>query len=51
MTLLGAAYSAMQFVFVPVWSALSDRVGRRPVLLGSIAATAVSRLPNAVMRM
>lgn len=41
-TLLGAAYSAMQFVFVPVWSALSDRVGRRPVLLGSIAATAVS---------
>lgn len=41
-TLLGAAYSAMQFVFVPVWSTLSDRVGRRPVLLGSIAATAVS---------
>ena len=41
-TLLGAAYSAMQFVFVPLWSALSDRVGRRPVLLGSIAATVVS---------
>jgi len=41
-TLLAAAYSAMQFVFVPVWSTLSDRVGRRPVLLVSIAATAVS---------
>src|SRR6476469_7454763 len=27
--LLGASYSAMQFVFVPVWGRLSDRVGRR----------------------
>lgn len=39
-TLLGAAYSAMQFLFVPLWGHLSDRVGRRPVLLGSIAASA-----------
>ncbi len=37
--LLGASYSAMQFLFVPVWGRLSDRVGRRPVLLGSILAT------------
>jgi DHA1 family tetracycline resistance protein-like MFS transporter len=36
--LLGAAYSLMQFLFVPVWGRLSDRVGRRPVLLWSIAA-------------
>jgi DHA1 family tetracycline resistance protein-like MFS transporter len=36
--LLGAVYSLMQFVFVPVWGRLSDRVGRRPVLLWSIAA-------------
>jgi DHA1 family tetracycline resistance protein-like MFS transporter len=36
--LLGTAYSLMQFLFVPVWGRLSDRVGRRPVLLWSIAA-------------
>jgi MFS family permease len=41
-TLLGSAYSLAQFAFVPVWGRLSDRVGRRPVLLGSVAATAVS---------
>ena len=40
-TLLAAVYSLMQFVFVPVWGRLSDRVGRRPVLLWSVAATAV----------
>ena len=42
--LLGAAYSGMQFIFVPVWGRLSDRVGRRPVLLGSIVATIGSML-------
>src|SRR5579871_2392413 len=41
-TLLSAVYSLMQFVFVPVWGRLSDRVGRRPVLRWSIAATALS---------
>lgn len=41
-TLLGSTYSLMQFLFVPVWGRLSDRVGRRPVLLWSIAATAIS---------
>lgn len=40
-TLLGAVYSAMQFLFVPLWGNLSDRTGRRPILLGSIAASAV----------
>jgi MFS family permease len=38
-TLLGSTYSLMQFVFVPFWGRLSDRVGRRPVLLWSIACT------------
>src|SRR5262249_51893150 len=38
-TLLGSAYSAMQLVFVPFWGQLSDRVGRRPVILGSAAAS------------
>lgn len=41
-TALSAAYSLMQFLCIPLWGELSDRVGRRPVLLGSIAATAVS---------
>ncbi len=41
-TLLGSTYSLMQFLFVPVWGRLSDRIGRRPVLLWSIGATAVS---------
>lgn len=38
-TLLGSAYSVMQLVFVPYWGQLSDRVGRRPVLVGSAAAS------------
>jgi MFS family permease len=38
---LAACYSLMQFVTVPVWGRVSDRVGRRPVLLWSIAASAV----------
>ena len=37
-----AAYSLMQFLFAPVWGALSDRIGRRPVLLVSLAGAAVS---------
>lgn len=40
-TLLGAIYSLMQFLFVPVWGRVSDRVGRRPVLLWSVFATAL----------
>jgi MFS family permease len=43
-TLLGAAYSLMQLVFVPVWGQLSDRVGRRPVLLVSVGASALGFL-------
>jgi MFS transporter, DHA1 family, tetracycline resistance protein len=37
--LLMAAYSAMQFLFAPVLGRLSDRVGRRPVLLISLAGS------------
>ena len=40
-TLLMAVYSLAQFAFAPLWGALSDRVGRRPVLMASIAATVV----------
>jgi MFS family permease len=40
-TVPGAVYSVMQFLFIPIWGRLSDRVGRRPLLLWSIAATAI----------
>jgi DHA1 family tetracycline resistance protein-like MFS transporter len=40
--LLGTTYSAMQFAFMPLWGRLSDRVGRRPVLLTSILASSLS---------
>src|SRR5438128_4235690 len=32
-------YSIMQFFFAPVWGRMSDRVGRRPVILLSLAAS------------
>lgn len=37
-----ASYSAMQFIFSPIWGRLSDRIGRRPVLLMSTAGACVS---------
>lgn len=39
-TWLGASFSLMQFLFAPVFGRISDRVGRRPVMLFSIAAAA-----------
>lgn len=41
---LASSFSLMQFLFVPFWGRLSDRVGRRPVLLWSIAGSAVGML-------
>jgi MFS family permease len=37
-----ASFSAMQFVFAPIWGRLSDRHGRRPILLISTAGAAFS---------
>src|SRR6516165_1922528 len=37
-----ASYSAMQFIFSPIWGRLSDRYGRRPILLISTAGATVS---------
>ncbi len=37
--LLIASYSVMQFIFTPFWGRLSDRIGRRPVLLISLLAS------------
>jgi DHA1 family tetracycline resistance protein-like MFS transporter len=39
-----ALYAAMQFLFAPVLGGLSDRFGRRPVLLGSLFGAAVNYL-------
>ncbi len=39
--LLMASFSAMQFVFAPLWGRLSDRIGRRPVLLVGLAGSMV----------
>ena len=46
-TVLGVlltCYSGMQFLFAPVWGRISDRVGRRPVMLFTIAGTSLSLL-------
>lgn len=39
-----AVYALMQFLFAPILGALSDRFGRRPVLLVSLAGAAVDYL-------
>lgn len=39
-----ALYAAMQFIFAPILGSLSDRLGRRPVLLISLAGAAINYL-------
>lgn len=38
----GALFSLMMFIFTPVWGALSDRYGRRPIILWALLISAVS---------
>ena len=40
--LIAAIYSTMQFIFSPIWGKLSDRIGRRPVMLSSILLASLS---------
>lgn len=40
--LIMASFSVMQFLFAPWWGKLSDRIGRRPVLLVSNAGSAAA---------
>jgi len=42
--IMTALYAIMQFVFAPVLGSLSDRLGRRPVLLISLAGAAINYL-------
>lgn len=43
-TLLVASFSAMQFIAVPIWGRVSDRLGRRPFIVAGLFASAVSYL-------
>ena len=40
--LLGSLYSGLQFIFAPLWGGLSDRRGRRSILLITLTGTALS---------
>lgn len=39
---LMSSFSLMQFLFAPLWGRLSDRIGRRPVLLVGLAGSTVA---------
>jgi len=39
---LGSIYAILQFVFAPIWGSLSDRIGRRNVLLITVSGTTLS---------
>lgn len=40
--LLMASFSAMQFLFSPIWGRVSDRIGRRPILILGLAGSTAS---------
>jgi len=40
--ILSSLYALLQFICAPLWGALSDRLGRRPILLWTVAGTAAS---------
>jgi DHA1 family tetracycline resistance protein-like MFS transporter len=42
--LLSTSYSLMQFLFAPLWGRLSDRVGRRPIILLGLFGSSMSYL-------
>ena len=39
--ILGSLYAILQFFFAPIWGGLSDRYGRRPVLIITLGGTAI----------
>jgi DHA1 family tetracycline resistance protein-like MFS transporter len=42
--LLSTSFSLMQFIFAPIWGRLSDRVGRRPIILFGLLGSCLSYL-------
>ena len=43
-TLLFSSFSLMQFLFAPFWGSLSDRLGRKPIILLSISGSCLAYL-------
>jgi len=43
-------YSIMQFFFAPIWGRMSDRIGRRPVILISLTASCLGYLLFGIAR-
>ncbi|AZZ35699.1 MFS transporter [Bdellovibrio sp. qaytius] len=48
--LLMSSYSLMQFIFAPFWGKLSDRYGRRPILMYCLLGEVISYLVLATSR-
>jgi DHA1 family tetracycline resistance protein-like MFS transporter len=46
--IMGAVFGLMQFIFMPMLGAISDKVGRRPVLLYSMAGMGINFLSTAL---
>jgi len=46
--LLMAVYSLMQLIFAPIWGQVSDRIGRKPVMMIGIAGLGLSFLIQAL---
>jgi MFS transporter, DHA1 family, multidrug resistance protein len=44
--LLMATFSIFQFIFAPIWGSLSDRIGRKPVMLIGLIGYALSHVIN-----
>ncbi len=42
--LLSTSFSLMQFIFAPIWGRISDRIGRRPIILLGLAGSGFSYL-------
>lgn len=44
MGLLMATYAIMQFIFSPIWGGVSDRIGRKPVLMIGVLGNAIAQI-------
>lgn len=42
--LIVSSFSLMQFIFSPIWGRVSDKVGRKPIILISLLGTSISLL-------
>lgn len=40
-TLIVAVFSLMQFIFAPIWGAVSDRVGRKPIIVIGLGGSVI----------